>query len=79
MMKRAINKIKPQSGQGMTEYILIVALVAVLGITVFTLFGKQLRAMVGYGVDQMAGNSDAKMQDFSGEDKKIDTGIDNMK
>lgn len=77
MRKLFVNK---RSGQGMTEYILIVALVAILTITVVTVFGKQLRAMFGFATDQMAGNSSATMQDFSGEDDDaIDKGLDDIK
>lgn len=57
-----------QKGQGMTEYILIIALVGILSITVLTVFGKQIRAMFGFATEQMAGDSSATIQDFSGED-----------
>ncbi len=68
------------SGQGMTEYILIVALVAILTITVVTVFGKQLRAMFGFATDQLSGNSSATMQDFSAEDDDdIDKGLEDIK
>ena len=69
-----------QAGQGMTEYILIVALVAILTITVVTVFGKQLRSMFGFATDQLSGNSSAKMKDFSAEDDdKIDTSLEDVK
>ena len=62
-----------ESGQGMTEYILIVALVAVLTITVVTVFGKQLRSMFMYATGQISGDSSAKMNDHSSEDDGQDT------
>lgn len=34
---------RPQGGQGMTEYLIVVALVAVAAIGVYTLFGQTLR------------------------------------
>lgn len=34
-----------ESGQGMTEYILIIALVAVIVIVAVKLFGKQIKAL----------------------------------
>ena len=38
---------KKQFGQGMTEYIIIVALIAVSAISVYNLFGKTVRTQVG--------------------------------
>ncbi len=77
MMKQAMKR---QAGQGMTEYILIVALVAILTITVVTVFGKQLRSMFGYATSQLSGDSDAKMEDHSSkDDNAIDTGLEDMK
>lgn len=34
---------RPQAGQGMTEYIIVVALIAVAAIGVYTLFGQTIR------------------------------------
>lgn len=69
-----------RTGQGMTEYILIVALVAVLTITVVTLFGNQIRAMFGYSTKQLSGDSSATMTDFGGAvDGEIDKGLDDTK
>lgn len=50
---------KKQAGQGMTEYIIIVALIAVAAIAVTQLFGKTIR-------NQMAGIS----QEVAGKDGK---------
>lgn len=55
-MHKALNKTR-QLGQGMTEYIIIVALIAVAAIAVTQLFGKTIRA-------QMAGIS----QEVAGKD-----------
>lgn len=55
-MRIALNKSR-QFGQGMTEYIIIVALIAVAAIAVTQLFGKTIRA-------QMAGIS----QEVAGQD-----------
>ena len=41
-----IKTIKNQSGQGMTEYIIILAMVAVSGIVVFKLLGSVIREKV---------------------------------
>lgn len=44
-------------GQGMTEYILIVALIAIATIGVVTVFGDQLRALFGMSADALAGET----------------------
>jgi hypothetical protein len=49
------NRNKKQVGQGMTEYIIIVALVALSAILVFSLFGQTIRDQVGQMSSQVAG------------------------
>lgn len=44
------------TGQGMTEYIVIVALIALAGIAVFSLFGKTVRSAVGDMATELSGN-----------------------
>jgi pilus assembly protein Flp/PilA len=51
-----------QAGQGMTEYILIVAIVAVLSIAAVTVFGDQLRALFGYSTEQLGGDDTATIE-----------------
>lgn len=41
---RQINRFRCQKGQGMTEYIIIVAMVAIGAIVVMRLFGEEIRA-----------------------------------
>jgi Flp pilus assembly pilin Flp len=45
-----------QLGQGMTEYIIIVALVAVAAITAYGFFGDTIRGQVGALSEELAGN-----------------------
>jgi Flp pilus assembly pilin Flp len=45
-MKRITQKLR-QGGQGMTEYIIIVALIAVAAIAVYQLFGATVRNQTG--------------------------------
>lgn len=47
MNKQTIAQRRNARGQGMTEYIIIVALIAVAAIGVTTLFGKTMRTQVG--------------------------------
>lgn len=44
-------------GQGMTEYIIIVALIAVAAIGVYTAFGKTVRAQMAVTAQALAGKS----------------------
>ena len=48
-----------QRGQGMTEYIIIVALIAVAAIGVYALFGKTIRNQVAGLAGEVAGTGSA--------------------
>ena len=50
-----------RSGQGLTEYIIIVALVAIAAIGVVNIFGNQLRNQFATIVSAMSGSSKAKV------------------
>jgi pilus assembly protein Flp/PilA len=54
------KKLKKRRGQGMTEYIIIVALIAIAAIGVVTLFGNNIRKLFGQSADALAGNADVK-------------------
>ena len=63
-----------RSGQGMTEYIIIVALVAIASIAVLTIFGDQIRELFSSSTKNLQGNATdpAAVGDPSGEvNKKI--------
>lgn len=47
--------VKKQRGQGMTEYIVIVALVAVAAIAVYQLFGQVIRSQTAAMAKELAG------------------------
>ncbi len=47
---------KKTRGQGMTEYIIIVALIAIAAIGVITLFGDNIKALFGMSADALAGD-----------------------
>lgn len=53
--KQRIIGRRGQRGQGMTEYIIIVALIAIAAITVFSFFGKTVRNQVGGVASELAG------------------------
>ncbi len=58
-----------QRGQGMTEYIIIVALIAVAAIGVYRLFGDTIRSQMAGLAQEMAGTSGK-----AASDKAIDYG-----
>lgn len=49
-------------GQGMTEYIIIVALIAVAAIGVYSFFGEAIRAQMAGMTNEIAGKSAASNQ-----------------
>lgn len=49
-----------QLGQGMTEYIIIVALIAIAAIAAYSFFGDTLRSQVGGMAQEMAGQDGAQ-------------------
>jgi pilus assembly protein Flp/PilA len=64
-------------GQGMTEYIIIVALIAIAAIGVITLFGDNIRKLFGAAGTALAGEESVtpKTKTFaaSGTDQKVTT------
>jgi len=57
-----MNLLRNQKGQGMTEYIIIVALIAIAAIAAFTYFGKTVRTQTAVMTESLAG-SDAKQDE----------------
>ena len=56
-MKNFRSMMKKQNGQGMTEYIIIVALIAIAAIGVVTVFGDNIRKIFGASVNALANSS----------------------
>jgi len=56
------NNQNKQKGQGMTEYIIIVALIAIAGIAIMQTFGQTIRAQFGKITSSLQG------KDYSGTD-----------
>jgi Flp pilus assembly pilin Flp len=59
---KTLTNIRNQAGQGMTEYIIIVALIAVAAIGVYSYFGGTIRAQTAGMAAEMAGQSAAANQ-----------------
>jgi type IV pilus assembly protein PilA len=56
---RKLTLVRKIRGQGMTEYIIIVALIAVAAIGIYRLFGDTVRGQTGVAVGSLAGDSGA--------------------
>ncbi len=56
-MQQARGDRRRQRGQGMTEYIIIVALIAIATIAVVTIFGTNIRALFGASANALQGTS----------------------
>ena len=55
-MKNSAKSLVSQRGQGMTEYIIIVALIAVAAIAVYQYFGSTVRNQTAAIASEIAGN-----------------------
>ena len=60
MKNKLKDTLKKESGQGMTEYIIIVALIAIAAIGVVTLFGDNIRDMFGASSEALSGEGEAE-------------------
>lgn len=56
-----------QAGQGMVEYIIIVALVALSAIAAFSYFGGAVRGQTVQMTQQVAGSNDTSGRDFANQ------------
>jgi len=59
-MNMSLNSLKKRRGQGLAEYIIIVALIAIAGIGVTSLFGDNIRALFATSANALAGNENAE-------------------
>jgi Flp pilus assembly pilin Flp len=56
MIQKSQKQLSKRRGQGMTEYIIIVALIAIAAIGIITLFGNNIRKLFGASAEALAGN-----------------------
>lgn len=63
-----------QLGQGMTEYIIIVALIAIAAIAVYNLFGDTVRNQVGDMAAELGGNDSANSAKAKGTAAQTEAG-----
>jgi Flp pilus assembly pilin Flp len=57
---KLFKNLRNQSGQGMTEYIIIVALIAIAAIAGFTYFGRTVRNQTAAMTEELAGQDGSK-------------------
>ncbi|MFL5369370.1 MAG: Flp family type IVb pilin [Myxococcales bacterium] len=57
MLRRMRKLFRSESGQGMSEYLIIVALIAVAAIGVVSIFGKDIRELFAASTGALAGQS----------------------
>ena len=56
MRRFILRLVRSESGQGLSEYLIIVALVAIAAIGVVTVFGRDIRELFSGTTDSLAGN-----------------------
>lgn len=59
------TKSSKRRGQGMTEYIIIVSLIAIASIGIITLFGDNVRRLFAMAADGLAGNDNVAQANSS--------------
>ena len=69
MMSRMKNMIRSEEGQGMTEYIIIVALIAIAAIGVISVFGQNIRALFAVSANALGGNTSQSSTNAGGAGK----------
>jgi pilus assembly protein Flp/PilA len=60
MLARLLKRFRREDGQGMTEYIIIVALIAIAAIGVVTIFGDNIRDLFAGATNALAGEQKVK-------------------
>jgi Flp pilus assembly pilin Flp len=69
-MKKKLRKLKKgRKGQGMTEYIIIVALIAIAAIGVVSLFGDNIRALFATSGNALYGEEKAEAMTYKADPK----------
>ena len=67
-----LMKLRGRRGQGMTEYIIIVALIAIAAIGVVSLFGDNIRALFATSANALAGDEASDTNTFSASNTLYD-------
>jgi pilus assembly protein Flp/PilA len=75
MIRRFRRFMKGRRGQGMSEYIIMVGLVAIAAIGVYTAFGDQVRAAMNAIGTQLSGDETASQTLDSGLQQQADKAV----
>lgn len=78
-MTKQTKSLRKNRGQGMTEYIIIVALIAIAAIGIITLFGDNIRRLFGMSADALAGDSNIAQRNTSGAGNQTNLTAKTMK
>ncbi|MBM4377791.1 MAG: hypothetical protein FJ086_00560 [Deltaproteobacteria bacterium] len=77
-MVKAQSRKALKRGQGMTEYIIIVALIAIAAIGVVTLFGDNIRKLFGTSANALQGSPNEKNNRTKANDGLTNKGMKNF-
>jgi pilus assembly protein Flp/PilA len=76
-MRAWIERLRRERGQGLSEYAIIVALVAIASIVIVTAFGDQIREIFFKSGQRLAGENEAKIEDqVSPKEGSVKQGLD---
>ena len=75
MMNRMKSLVASESGQGMTEYIIIVALIAIAAIGIITVFGQNLRALFATSASMLGGSTSRALSQSNSAQASVGTSV----
>jgi pilus assembly protein Flp/PilA len=78
MVQAQSKKKALKRGQGMTEYIIIVALIAIAAIGVVTLFGDNIRKLFGASANALSGSTSEANAGQKAQDKVLNKTMRNF-
>ena len=70
MNRKNRKQYRNRRGQGLTEYIIVVALVAIAAIGIVNIFGNQLRNQFSTIITAMSGSSKSKVESLADDAQK---------
>jgi len=72
-LRERLRNLRNQAGQGMTEYIIIVALIAIAAIGVVTIFGDNIRDLFAGATNALSGDTAVKVNSEKARDTHTKT------
>ena len=71
MIRHVNNLLAEQEGQGMTEYIIVIAIIAIAAILMITFYGQNLRALFASSSNAMGGSDDTSVSSAGSSSSNI--------